>query len=124
LNFVAGIESRGFLFASALALKQGAGLIPIRKKGKLPRKTLAGDYTLEYGQDTMEIHEDAFSGAKGKSVLLVDDVLATGETARCAASLIEQAGGKVAGITVLIELTFLKGRTKLNRYPFHSVIQF
>jgi len=124
LDYVAGIESRGFLFAGALALKQGAGLVPIRKKGKLPRKTFAGDYTLEYGQDAMEIHEDAFSEAKGKNVLLVDDVLATGETARCAASLIEQAGGKVAGISVLIELTFLNGREKLKRYPFHSVIRY
>ncbi|MFA5139753.1 MAG: adenine phosphoribosyltransferase [Elusimicrobiota bacterium] len=108
---VAGIESRGFLLASIVANKLGAGVIPIRKKGKLPFKKISVSYDLEYGEDCVEVHEDA--APKGSKVLLVDDVLATGGTAKASCELLEKLGAKVDGVSFLIELSFLKGREKL-----------
>jgi adenine phosphoribosyltransferase len=119
-DVVAGIEARGFLLAAALGYATGAGVVPIRKQGKLPRRTLSASYELEYGQATLEIHEDAFLA--GQRVLVVDDVLATGGTARAALSLVEQAGGAVAGLTVILELGFLAGRAGLSGYPLHALL--
>jgi adenine phosphoribosyltransferase len=111
IRSVAGIESRGFLLASIVANKLGAGVIPIRKKGKLPYRKISVSYSLEYGTDSVEIHEDA--APKGSKVLLVDDVLATGGTARASCELLEKLGAKVDGVSFLIELSFLNGREKL-----------
>ena len=119
---VVGIESRGFIFGSALAYKLGAGIVPIRKKGKLPYKTIAATYALEYGTDTLEMHEDALK--PGTRVLVVDDLLATGGTAKATAELVEKVGGKIAGYAFLIELEFLQGRKKLNGYDILSLIQY
>ena len=105
---VAGIEARGFILAAPVAYRIGAGFVPVRKKGKLPSATFAQEYELEYGSATLEVHQDAF--APGERVLIVDDVLATGGTARATASLVRQAGAEVAGIAVLMELSFLNGR--------------
>lgn len=115
-----GIESRGFLFGAALALKLGTGLIPVRKKGKLPWKTLESTYSLEYGTATLEIHHDALS--KGDKVVIIDDLLATGGTAAAAISLTEQLGAEVVGVDFLIELLFLDGRKKLSKYKVNSVM--
>ncbi len=122
IRLVAGIESRGFLLASALAAKLGAGLVPIRKKGKLPRKTLAASYALEYGSDSIEVHADA--APKGAPVLLVDDVLATGGTARAACELLDALGADIRGLCFLIELDFLKGRDKLPGRRLHSLVHY
>ncbi|MFA6091680.1 MAG: adenine phosphoribosyltransferase [Elusimicrobiota bacterium] len=122
VRYVAGIESRGFLFAAALAARLDAGILLIRKKGKLPCKTVSATYALEYGTDTIEIHADA--APKGSSVLVVDDVLATGGTAKAACELIEKMGAKVAGAAFLIELEFLKGREKLSGLSAHSVLRY
>lgn len=119
---VAGIESRGFLFGAAVAARLEVGLIPIRKKGKLPWKTVSQTYDLEYGKDTLEMHKDAVK--KGQRVLVVDDVLATGGTLVGACKLVEKVGGKVAGTTCLIELTFLNGLKKLKKHDFYSIVQF
>ncbi len=119
---VAGIESRGFLFATAVALRLGAGVIPIRKKGKLPYKTISASYDLEYGTDTVEIHEDATS--KGEKVLLIDDLIATGGTAQASAELLEKAGATVAGVCFIIELGFLKGREKLKGREIFSLLSY
>ena len=108
IEFVAGIEARGFILASALASKTGKGFIPIRKKGKLPSKTFSRSYGLEYGEDELEIHRDAF--LPGSRILLIDDVLATGGTISAALDLISDVGGIVPVISVLIEITSLKGR--------------
>ena len=108
IDFIAGIEARGFILASALAAKSGKGFIPIRKKGKLPSKTFSRRYGLEYGEDELEIHQDAFS--PGSRILLIDDVLATGGTISAALDLINDVGGVVPVISVLIEITALKGR--------------
>ncbi len=116
----AAIESRGFLFASALAYKLGCGLVPVRKKGKLPYKVIEESYALEYGTATIEIHEDAFS--KGDEVVIIDDLLATGGTAAAAAKLVEKLGAKVTAIEFVIELSFLKGRDKLSKYKVNSII--
>ena len=105
---VAGIEARGFILAAPVAYRTGAGFVPVRKKGKLPSATFAQEYALEYGTATVEVHQDAF--APGERVLIVDDVLATGGTARATASLVRQCGAEVAGISVLMELSFLNGR--------------
>ncbi len=121
IDLIAAIESRGFIFASALALKLGKGFIPIRKPGKLPYKTYKQEYALEYGTDALEIHQDAVK--PGERVLLVDDLLATGGTAQAAAKLIEKCGGKVTGIRFLIELTFLNGFQKLSDYQVVSFIK-
>ncbi len=122
VDIVAGIESRGFIFGMYLAERLGAGFVPIRKPGKLPAKTLSQSYELEYGNDIIEIHEDAlFEGAK---VLLHDDLLATGGTAAAAAQLIEKAGGSVTQVSFLIELDFLKGRKRLQNHDVRSLIHY
>lgn len=122
IHRIAAIESRGFLFGAALAHALGLGLAPIRKKGKLPYRTIEETYALEYGTATIEAHEDAF--APGESVLLIDDVLATGGTAQAAARLIERLGARVLEIDFLIELTFLKGRARLAPHPVFAPIAF
>lgn len=122
ITLVAGIESRGFLLATPIAYYLKCGVVPIRKKGKLPRKTLQAHYDLEYGQDTIEAHADAF--ARGSKVLLVDDVLATGGTAKAACQLIEASGGHVTGVSFLIELGFLSGRHKLPGKKIHSLLSY
>lgn len=119
---VAAIESRGFIFGSLLANKLNAGFVPIRKPGKLPYKVIKESYTLEYGTDTIEAHNDAV--APGELVLIHDDVLATGGTAAAAIRLIEKLGGKVAGISFVVELSFLNGREKLAGYPIQSAVIF
>jgi len=119
---VAAIESRGFLFGSLLAQRLGAGFVPIRKPKKLPAEVYSQSYTLEYGEDTLEMHQDAIK--KGEKVLLHDDLLATGGTAEAACKLIEQAGGVIVQISFLIELTFLKGREKLANYDVVSLIRY
>jgi len=121
-ELVAGIESRGFLFGAAVAARLEVGLIPIRKLGKLPWKTVKQSYKLEYGTDTMEIHRDAVK--KGQRVLVVDDVLATGGTLVGACKLVEKVGGVVAGSTCLLELTFLNGQKKLQGRDFYSIVQY
>jgi adenine phosphoribosyltransferase len=122
LDVIAGIESRGFLFASVLAYTLQKPLVIIRKKGKLPHVTVSYTYQLEYGEDTIEVHED--SVPKGSKVLLVDDLLATGGTAEAATKLVEKMGGEVFEIAFLIELAFLKGRDKLKGYAVHSLIEY
>ena len=121
IDAVVGIEARGFIFGAAVAYKLGAGIVPVRKKGKLPHQTFSVTYDLEYGKDTLEIHQDAFQ--RGARILIVDDLLATGGTVRAVADLIEKMGGKIAGIGFLIELLPLKGRAKLNNYKVVSLIQ-
>lgn len=117
---VAGIEARGFVLAAAIAYATGTGLVPIRKAGKLPRRTLTAGYSLEYGEAELEVHADAF--VPGSRVLLVDDVLATGGTAQAALGLVAQAGGTVAGFSVLLELGALGGRARLAPQQVHSVL--
>jgi adenine phosphoribosyltransferase len=119
-DVVAGIEARGFMIAAAAAYATGVGVVPIRKVGKLPRATLRETYALEYGEATLELHADAFT--PGQRVLVVDDVLATGGTAEASLSLVEQAGGVVAGFTVLLELAFLEGRKRLKPRPVHALL--
>jgi len=112
VDAVAGVEARGFIIGSAVAYKLGKGFIPIRKEGKLPYDKVKKTYSLEYGEETIEIHKDAL--AKGERILLVDDLLATGGTAKASCELIESLGGKIAGIAFIIELTDLHGRDKLS----------
>lgn len=111
IDYIAGIEARGFIFGSALAYKLGKGFIPIRKPGKLPSKTERVSYDLEYGKDSLEIHIDAIE--PGRKVLIVDDLLATGGTAEAAIKLVKKIGGIIIGIAFVVELEFLKGREKL-----------
>jgi adenine phosphoribosyltransferase len=113
IDAIAGIEARGFILGGAMADKLGCGFIPIRKKGKLPWKKLAQDYQLEYGTDTIEMHEDAL--ARGRRVLIVDDLIATGGTAEAAAKLIKRAGGEIMGAAFIIDLPDLGGRARLER---------
>ena len=108
---VAGIEARGFILAAPVAYRTGAGFVPVRKKGKLPAATFAEEYKLEYGTATVEVHQDAFG--PGDRVLIVDDVLATGGTARATANLVTRTGAEVVGVAVLMELSFLNGRSAL-----------
>ena len=122
IDVVASVESRGFILGGALAYQLGAGVVPIRKKGKLPAETRSASYDLEYGTDTLEIHRDAFG--KGANVLILDDLLATGGTASATVNLIEQLGGNIEEIAFLIELTELKGREKLSDYPVFSLIKY
>jgi adenine phosphoribosyltransferase len=117
---VAGIEARGFILAAPVAYFLGAGFVPVRKAGKLPAKAYAQSYELEYGSATLEVHTDAF--AAGDRVLVVDDVLATGGTAAATAELVSRSGATVAGIVVLLELGFLRGRDKLPGLPFRSLL--
>lgn len=119
---VVGIESRGFILGAAVANHLKAGFVPIRKPGKLPSKTHREDYALEYGTDCLEIHCDAFEA--GRKVLLVDDVLATGGTAKAASGLIRRVGGDLIGLSFLIELNFLNGRAKLGDENVYSVLQY
>jgi adenine phosphoribosyltransferase len=122
IGAVVGIESRGFIFGTALATKLGVGFVPIRKKGKLPWKTRQIACTLEYGEEILEIHQDGVK--RGEKVIIVDDLLATGGTAEAAAKLVESIGGQVAKIAFVIELGFLKGREKLKGYDVFSLIQY
>lgn len=122
INKIAAIESRGFLFGAALADRLGIGLVPIRKKGKLPHKTVEMTYDLEYGSATIEAHIDAFT--PGDHVLLIDDLLATGGTAAAAVALIEKLGGRVTELDFLVELTFLNGRAKLPGRAIHAPVAF
>ena len=119
---VLGIEARGFILAAPIAMELGAGIIPVRKNGKLPYKTISETYALEYGEDTLQMHEDAVR--KGEKVLIVDDVLATGGTAKAVVALVEKLGGKVEGIAMLIELEFLNGRKKLAGHDVFSLIKY
>jgi adenine phosphoribosyltransferase len=119
---VLGIEARGFLLAAPLAMQLKAGLVPVRKKGKLPYKRVSATYALEYGTDTLEMHEDAVK--PGEKVLIVDDVLATGGTAAAVCEMVDKLGAKVAGVAMLIELEFLKGRGKLAGRDIHSLIKY
>ncbi len=122
IDKVVGIESRGFFFGMLLAQKLNAGFVPIRKPGKLPFNTVKEPYLLEYGMDSLEIHEDAI--LKGERVLLHDDVLATGGTARAACNLIESLGGKIIQCNFLIELKFLNGSQKLKNRPLKSLLKY
>jgi len=119
---VVGIEARGFILASPVAYHFGAGFVPVRKKDKLPWETITEEYELEYGTAALEIHKDAIR--PGERVLVVDDVLATGGTARATASLVERVGGKVVGIACLIELTFLGGRERLRDYELFTLLTY
>jgi adenine phosphoribosyltransferase len=119
-DVVAGVEARGFVIAAAVAYATGKGVVPVRKAGKLPREAFAVSYALEYGEATLEVHQDAFPA--GQRVLVVDDVLATGGTAAAALELVERAGGTVAGFTVLMELAFLKGRERLGSHGVHALL--
>lgn len=122
IDKVVGIESRGFFFGMLLAERLNAGFVPIRKPGKLPYKTIKEPYELEYGIDVLEIHEDAI--IKGEKVLLHDDVLATGGTARAACALIENLGGEIVQCNFLIELEFLQGNKKLQNHPVRSLLKY
>ncbi|MER7008670.1 adenine phosphoribosyltransferase [Dactylosporangium sp. NPDC000555] len=119
-DVVAGIEARGFVVAAAVAYATGKGLVPVRKAGKLPRATVAASYTLEYGEAILEVHADAFLA--GERVLVVDDVLATGGTAAATMELVERAGGQVSGFSVLLELGFLEGRSRIAPRPVHALL--
>ena len=122
VDLVAGIESRGFLFGPALALRLGTGFALMRKPGKLPAETASVSYELEYGTDSLEIHTDAIQ--PGQRVLVVDDLLATGGTAAAAVRLVEQAGGEVAGLSFVVELDFLNGRGRLAGYDISSLLRY
>ena len=122
ISVVVGTEARGFIMAATLAYKLGAGFVPIRKLGKLPYKTVKAVYELEYGTDTVEMHEDAFK--PGDKVLIVDDLLATGGTAQASVELVEKLGGKIVGLAFLVELTPLKGRDRLKGYEVFSLIKY
>jgi adenine phosphoribosyltransferase len=121
-ELVAGIESRGFIFGAAAAQRMGLGFIPIRKHGKLPWKTVAQKYELEYGTDVVEIHRDAVE--KGQRVVIVDDLLATGGTLSGSCKLVEKVGGKVAGCACVVELSFLGGRKRIAKYDFSTVVKY
>lgn len=122
IDQVIGIESRGFIFGTALAYQLGTGFIPVRKPGKLPAPSERVTYELEYGTDSLEIHKDAIQ--PGQNILIVDDLLATGGTACAVAQLVERLKGKVAGLGFVIELTFLRGRDRLQGYDIHTLIQY
>jgi len=122
IDLVVGIESRGFILGAAVADRIGAGFVPVRKVGKLPSAKIRVSYDLEYGTDSLEMHSDAID--KGQKVLIVDDLLATGGTARATVDLVRQLGGVVAGVAVLVELTFLNGRSKLAGENVRAVLQY
>ena len=122
ISLVVGIESRGFILGSAVADRIGAGFIPVRKVGKLPHTTIRVSYSLEYGSDSLEMHSDAIE--KGQTVLIVDDLLATGGTARATVDLVRQGGGQVHGVAFLIELVDLNGRAKLEGENVRAVLQY
>ena len=122
VELVVGVEPRGFIFGGALAYLLGAGFVPVRKEGKLPSQKISESYALEYGAAILEIHRDAIK--PGQSVVIIDDLLATGGTARATARLVQQLGGKVVGISFLIELKFLKGAENLTEYNVVSHLKF
>jgi len=122
IDLVLGMEARGFIFAPALAYRLNAGFVPLRKPGKLPAATAKFDYALEYGTNTLEIHKDAIQ--KGQRVLIVDDLLATGGTARATTDLVEGLGGEVHALAFLIELAALNGRRKLSDHHVHAVLTY
>lgn len=121
-DIIVGSESRGFMFAATLAYILGKGFVPVRKKGKLPYKTISTTYSLEYGEDVLEMNIDAIK--PGQKVLVVDDLLATGGTVKANAELVEKLGGSVSGMLFFIELTYLNGRDKLPSYDVRSIIKF
>jgi len=122
IDQVVGVESRGFIFGPILAYKLGAGFVPVRKPGKLPADKLAESYELEYGTNILEIHRDAIQ--PGQKVLVVDDLLATGGTAKATCNLVEKLGGQVVGVAFVIELNFLKGRDQLKGYKVFSLLSY
>jgi len=122
LNRIVGIEARGFIVGAPLAYRMGVGFVPARKLGKLPAQTLREDYELEYGKEGLELHKDAIS--RGDRVLIVDDLLATGGTAKAARILVEKLGGVVVGLAFVAELSFLKGREKLEGYEVRSLVKY
>lgn len=122
IDKVVAVEARGFILGGAIAHKLGTAFVPVRKKGKLPARTTSATYDLEYGTDTLEIHEDAIK--KDDKVLIVDDLLATGGTVKAVTDLVNKLKGKVSGIAFLIELTDLKGKEKLKDYPVYSLIKY
>lgn len=122
IDFVVGVESRGFIFAAAVAYKLNAGLVLVRKKGKLPYKTRNVSYVLEYGTDHLEIHEDAINA--GSNVLIVDDLLATGGTVKAVTCLLKDFKCRIAGLAFLVELKFLKGKEQLQDFFVHSIIKY
>jgi adenine phosphoribosyltransferase len=122
IDTVIGVESRGFIFGAPLAYHLGAGFVPVRKPKKLPAETVSVSYELEYGSDTLEIHKDAVG--EGHRVLIVDDLLATGGTARAVVDLVEKLGGDIVGLSFIVELTCLNGREKFNGYDVRSLISY
>ncbi len=122
IDVVVGMESRGFIFSAPMAYQLGAGLVPVRKLGKLPAETISVEYALEYGSNTLEIHRDAIQ--PGQQVLIVDDLLATGGTVRGTVDLVQRLQGEIVGLAFLVELAFLKGRDRLVDYTITSVIQY
>jgi adenine phosphoribosyltransferase len=122
VDLVVGAESRGFIFGSLVARELNCGFVPVRKPGKLPHKTIARQYELEYGADQLQIHADAVQA--GQRILMVDDLLATGGTMEASCQMIEQLGGDIVGIGFLIELTFLNGRDKIKEYKINSLISY
>lgn len=121
-DVIVGIESRGFVFGAPVALELGIGFVPVRKQGKLPRETASVEYSLEYGKSVIEIHRDAIK--PGSRVVIIDDLLATGGTAAATAQLVEQLGGIVSGLSFLIELTALEGRSKLQGYHVFTLVRY
>jgi adenine phosphoribosyltransferase len=122
VDFVVAAEARGFILGAALARDLRAGFVPARKPGKLPAETISAEYTLEYGLDALEVHADALAG--GARVLVHDDLLATGGTARALCDLVEELGGEIVGCAFLVELRFLDGRRRLAPHPVHSLIEY
>ncbi|MEQ1606216.1 MAG: adenine phosphoribosyltransferase [Pyrinomonadaceae bacterium] len=122
IDTVIGVESRGFIFATPIAYQIGAGFIPVRKPKKLPAEKVSISYDLEYGQDTLEMHKDAVG--EGHKVLIVDDLLATGGTAKAVVDLVESVGGEVAALLFVVELNFLNGRSKFDGYDVRSLIRY
>ena len=122
IDYIVSVESRGFIFGGALSYLLGCGLVPVRKKGKLPYKTYEVTYDLEYGKDSLEIHKDAFE--KGERVLILDDLLATGGTTCAAIDLVKKLGGEVVEAAFVIELEFLKGREKIKDVPVFSLVKY
>jgi len=122
IDLVLGIEARGFIFAPSVALALNAGFVPVRKPGKLPAATHRATYALEYGSDSLEIHQDAIS--PGQRVLIVDDLIATGGTMKAVAEMAEKMGGTVLGLAFVVELDFLHGRDKLTKYDVTSLIRY
>jgi len=122
VDIVVGMESRGFIFSAPMAYELGAGLVPVRKLGKLPAEVLSVEYALEYGSNTLEVHRDAIR--PGQKVLVVDDLLATGGTVRGTIELVQRLGGDIVGLSFLVELDFLKGRERLEAHRVSSVIRY